>query len=298
MGNSPCFGGAADPLQEDSDAESQAHKAEHGSRPEEWRIWFDDTPMNRQAFNQATERMQALAAALAKESNGDAKGFKKEDPRVDQYFCADPRTGPKAATRDGVCSMEVKKLQSVSSEGSENWEKATGADISVYYSKPWVSLQKTRNRCKAKKIAKGTRMAGLKALEATEIKIVTTKIFAQATGMFQPLRGEAFLTMAIEGTPAMIAKAAKELKMEETLKSLALANSEGKTGLHAMNVSYPRFISLVKQVAAKIKEDLPEGGLPEGYAYMPSAQEKADYDMGALEDMNHGHSPDPAPWLK
>jgi len=246
MGTCPCIGERKSELHEDSDAENKAHKDEHGSRPEEWRIWLKDTPVNRKAFDQATDRMQALAAALAKESNEDAKGFKKEDPRVDQYFCADAKTGPKAATREGVASMEVKKLQGVSPEGSENWEKATGADISVYYSKPWVSLQKTRNRCKAKKIAKGTRMAGLKALEATEIKVVKDKIFAEATGAFQPLGSEDYLTMAVEGTPRMIAQAVKELEMEQ-MKLLALKNTEGNGGLYAMNVSYPRFISLSKQ---------------------------------------------------
>lgn len=248
MGACPCIGSRSDgahQLYEDSDAENKAHKDDHGSRPEEWRMWFKDTAANRKAFEEARGRMEALAEALAKESGESGKGFKTEPPRVDQYFYADPQTGPKAATRDDVCSMEVKTLSGVSPEGSENWEKLTGADISVFTSKPWVSLEKTRNRCKAKKIAKGTRFAGLKALEATEIKVVEKQIFKDSTGPFRPLDSEGYLTMAVEGMPPMIAKAVKELKLEE-LSPLALANSTG-TGLYALNVSYPRFISIASK---------------------------------------------------
>jgi len=226
----------------ESDHENDEHEEEHKARPQEWRMWLNDTPEAREAFVQARKRMEDLAAELSKESKVNGKGFETEVPRVDQYFCADPKVGPKAATRDGKASMEVKNLKEVSDQGTESWEKATGVDISKYTGMPWCSLQKTRNRCKAKKIAAGTKFAGLKALEATEIKIVQEKIYADATGPNQALHSASYLTLAVEGTPVIIAEAVSALKMEE-LKPHALLN-EGESGNYELNVSYPRFISI------------------------------------------------------
>jgi len=219
-------------------------------------MWLEATPNALTAFFQARERMEALIEQISAEGDlsrhGSAgeehKGFEKEVPRVDQYFCAGPNCGPKAATRDGKVSMEIKNLQGVSKQGSESWEKATGVDISAYTKLPWVSLQKTRNRCKAKKAVKGTRLEGLKALEITEIDVVDDCIWnesggtPQATGGQMPLKYRKYLTVAVEGLPAIIEAAVIELELGK-LALYSLGNEDG-AGLYGQNVSYPRFISI------------------------------------------------------
>jgi len=230
-------------VHDNSDFDDAAHQQDHGSRPEEWRLWLPDTPEARAAFDAARDRMGELIRSLEK-PGGESSGFKSEVPRVDQYFCAGSKIGPKAATRAGRVEMEVKNLTSVSEEGSEAWEKATGVDLSTYTQMPWVALQKTRNRCKAKKVAKATVFAGLKALECTEIRVVQDSIFPDASGCRQPLQADAYLTIAVEGLPAIIAKTVAELRLEE-LSALSLSNADGVgRGLYQLNVSYPRFIDM------------------------------------------------------
>merc|ERR550514_1307642 len=108
-------------------------------------------------------------------------------------------------------------------------------DFGDYLKAPWVSLQKTRNRCKTGSVAKGTPMEGLKALEVTEVRVVHDKIYTEATGAEQPLKSNTYLTLAIEGLPETIAKVVGELRLEETLKGHALKNPKGK-GLYELNV--------------------------------------------------------------
>jgi len=235
----------------DSDHDNAEHEKDHGARPEEWRMWLSVTPEARVAFEQAHERMAALIASLEK-PDGEKSGFMSEVPHVDQYFCAGSKVGPKATTRDGKVAMQMEKLKSVSDEGSESWENDTGVDLSIYTKLPWVALLKTRSRCNAEKVANGTIFSGLRALECTEIKVVNDSIYPDASGGMQALDNDSYLTIAVEGLPAIIEKTVVDLRLVE-LAPFSLANIEGhERGLYQHNVSYPRFIEIASAEVAGV----------------------------------------------
>jgi len=268
---------------EEEDAEARAHE-----RPQEFRLWWSASGEDSaKAFAEALERMEAMISPLL----AGGKGFVIETPRVDQYFCAGPTCGPKAAMRKGEVSMEVKNLKSVSDNGCESWEKMTGADISTYTKLPWVSLQKTRRRLKAKQVTTGTRLEGLKALETTEIKVLNNSLNPAATGSFQSLRCDDYLTIAVEGLPAIIELVVAELKLIELvsgLSGLALSNF-GASGLYRHNVSYPRFISVASVKAESDREfRMCLGAAPEARKAFNDAQQRMEALLGIQAVGGHG----------
>jgi len=214
---------------------------EYSSPPLEFRFWMKDTEQARQAFYEARQRLEDFLSEI---SHGKGLGFTAELPRVDQYFCAGPRQSAKVAMREGKLSAEVRTFKRSTEQGSEEWEKKPGSDMAQFTRLPWVSLWKSRSRCKAKKAAKNTPFDGLKALELTEVHVVPDKIDPAATASSQPLKSESYLTIAIEGTEASIKKVIDKANLE-VLKTRCLKNPEGQgKNLYQLNVSYPRFINI------------------------------------------------------
>jgi len=236
-------------------------------------MWLVDSPEARRAFDLANQRIDDMISRLsgpdASAGGGKSKGLQVEEPRVDQYFCAGPMCGPKAATRDGCAEMEVKILRGISPKGSESWEKLEVVDLSEYERLPWVSLLKTRMRCKVSRAVRGTRLEGLKALEMTQVQAVDDCLYPAALGGMQKLKRESYLTVAVEGSPEAIGIAVAELRLE-VLAPHALPNPEGQgLGLYRLNVSYPRFIS----IAADLRSPLIQAPMllapPVAYAVAP-----------------------------
>lgn len=228
-----------------SDAEHHDFFQEYGARPMEFRIWMKDNEANRRVFAQARQRLEDLVSDVSQRK---VVGFTDEEMRVDQYFCAGPSTGAKAATRDGKITMEVKRLlPNGFPEGAEQWDKDVKANLSEFLRLPWVSLRKARTRCKTKKALKGTQFEGLKALELTEVRLVPDKIYGAAAAAAQPLKNDSYLTLAVEGTPESIRKVMDGAQLDGILSSTpgCLKNPDGQSGsLYRFNVSYPRFINI------------------------------------------------------